>query len=71
MAGEELDRGPYIPVISDFISREIKRLESLKVEPDHKKRDFDTLDVLFRQFVTDVWTESWGDSSIARTSTIS
>lgn len=31
--GEELDKGPRIPEISDFIDREMGRLEEKKIEP--------------------------------------
>lgn len=29
MSGEELDRGPAIPIITDFVSSELARLEQL------------------------------------------
>ena len=54
-AGEELDQGPRIPVISDFISREIERLEALEVTPDKKRRDMDRLNTVFRDLVGRAW----------------
>jgi len=47
-AGREMDHSPKIPVISDFVDRELDRLTSVHVhEPLIKKPD--KLDAVFRQ----------------------
>ena len=55
--GEELDRGPRIPEISDFIDSEIDRLEKMKVDAGAPPAAvLERLDSVFRNMVN----ESWG-----------
>ena len=51
-AGNELDRGPKIPEIGDFIERELARLEQLRIERRRPECDLAGLDDLFRAFLT-------------------
>ena len=51
--GAELDRGPRIPVISDFLEREIGRLQA-ETQPVAKTRDTATLDRLFVDILKEV-----------------
>lgn len=53
--GEELDYGPRIPVISDFIDREIKRLEGKQFPDDTDQRSVDQLNGLFTSALNEVW----------------
>jgi uncharacterized protein len=46
-AGQELDRQPKIPVLSDFINTELARLEKIDVRP-REKPDFERLNEIFR-----------------------
>lgn len=55
MRGEELSRGPKNIIINDFVSTEISRLESLKLESKKKRPDNQKLDELFRQALVEVW----------------
>ena len=53
-AGEELDRGPRIPQISDFLVRELDRLAQRQA-PSSERRDAIRLDQVFRQCLIDVY----------------
>lgn len=55
MAGEELDRGPAIPVISAFCEAEIVRLQGLHPERTFEPPGFEPLTMLFRTFLAEVW----------------
>jgi predicted nucleotidyltransferase len=55
MKGEELDRGPAIPVISDFIRSELKRLEKEMPRRVNPKADSEKLNEFFRFALTTVW----------------
>ena len=50
MAGKESDKGPKIPVISEFIDEQIERLESVHAEPSNT-RDPETMDQTFRNIL--------------------
>jgi len=54
-AGDELDRGPRIPVISDFINSEMARLEQKQFVAALEKQPIETLNELFRSALTEVW----------------
>jgi uncharacterized protein len=54
-AGEELDRQPRIPVISDFIAREVERPESTHFEPGQRLPENDALNDFFREAVRGAW----------------
>ncbi|PIB34363.1 hypothetical protein BFP72_02460 [Reichenbachiella sp. 5M10] len=54
MAGDELDRAEPIPVLQNFISSEIARLNGLDTH-EFKAHDVQTLDQLFYQSLTEVW----------------
>jgi len=54
-AGAELDRGPRIEIISEFIEHEFERWETRDIA-DHKRTvSSDKLDELFRESLTEVW----------------
>lgn len=57
LAGDELDRGPRIPIISAFIERELDRLEQVTVEQDRPESDWAALNDLFRKLVREAWAE--------------
>ncbi|TVL98477.1 MAG: hypothetical protein CV087_21220 [Candidatus Brocadia sp. WS118] len=54
--GEELDYGPRIPVISNFIDREIERLEGKQFTDDTDQCSADQLNDLFRSALDEVWS---------------
>ncbi len=54
-AGDELDRGPRIAVISDFIERELTRLASTLPEYTKPQPDIPRLNRLFRAVLEHVW----------------
>lgn len=53
--GCELDDGPKIPRISDFIAREIERLEKKVVDHSEHKPTTDKLNEVFRASVNEAW----------------
>ena len=55
MAGDELDRGPAIPSISQFVAGELVRFETYKPPESSKARDFEPLNELFRRMLTAAW----------------
>lgn len=55
LAGEELDREPYIPILSQFIEQELARIEATTVAPDHSNTDTERLSDLFRETLEQVW----------------
>ena len=55
MQGEELDRGPAIPVISDFIRSELKRLEKEMPRRVNPKADSEKLNEFFRFALKTAW----------------
>jgi predicted nucleotidyltransferase len=55
MAGEELEEGPLIPPIQDFINNELSRLEELRVDHARKQIDRDDLNRVFRDCLALVW----------------
>ncbi|MGB1253237.1 MAG: nucleotidyltransferase domain-containing protein [Candidatus Promineifilaceae bacterium] len=52
--GKELARGPRIPVISDFVDVEIKRLSAMNFEYDVEKQPIETLNALFRAAIKEI-----------------
>lgn len=54
-AGNELDRGPRIAAISDFIDIELERVSSLQVEHHTPKPSIETLNTFFRRSITALW----------------
>jgi predicted nucleotidyltransferase len=55
MAGEELDRGPAIPVITEFVSSELSRLEQLHPERKVQYPGFKPLNELFRSVLSETF----------------
>jgi predicted nucleotidyltransferase len=53
-AGEELDRGPHIPVISSFLSLEVDRLSALQAPPARHASPA-RLDQVFRECLIDIY----------------
>lgn len=54
-AGVEMDEGPRIPIISDFIAREIVRFESLAAHMAKQETSIAPLNQLFRAMLHEVW----------------
>lgn len=56
--GEELDRGPRIDVISDYIERELARLESVQFGDEYIRPagPIDDYNLLFRAALEEVWS---------------
>lgn len=54
-SGEELDSGPKIPAISEFIEREIERLDAGVAAQVTPKPDIEKLNELFRRALDEVW----------------
>ena len=54
-AGAELDYGPCIPVISDFIESELIRLESNQDQYKSNAAPYDELDKIFQYALNEVW----------------
>ena len=53
--GQELDRGPAIPVISNFIQSELKRLEQEMPRQVNPKSDIERLNEVFRFALNTAW----------------
>lgn len=51
-AGAELDRGPRVPVISEFLQSEIARLEALPAPAHAERPDDEELDEAFRRLLS-------------------
>jgi uncharacterized protein len=56
MAGDELDRGPRIPPVSDFIARELERLKQFKPSHTMARQNFAPLNSLFREVLKRAWS---------------
>jgi predicted nucleotidyltransferase len=58
--GEELDRGPRIALISEFIESELARLENKRFEQEYDKprAPVDEFNDLFRSALDEVWSSS-------------
>lgn len=54
-AGAELDQGPRIPAISDFITSELARLEQTTSNQPDAARAVEPLNELFRSTLDEVW----------------
>jgi predicted nucleotidyltransferase len=57
-SGHELDRGPRVPVISDFLDRELARMEQVGFERRAGACSADELDGLFHSVLVEVWSET-------------
>ncbi|MHB9031244.1 MAG: nucleotidyltransferase domain-containing protein [Candidatus Latescibacterota bacterium] len=55
--GEDLDDRPHIPIIRDFITREMERLTGWEMEKEKLKRDAGPLNIVFREILGRVWGE--------------
>jgi uncharacterized protein len=53
--GVELDEGPRIPVISDFIESELSRLEGNQVDYKSNAAPYEVLDDIFRDALREAW----------------
>jgi len=54
-AGNELDRGPRIPALSDFIAAEIDRLDELRISRAPRIPPVEPLDALFQDQLREVY----------------
>ena len=59
-AGAELDRGPRIPVISDFIASELTRLENTASDRADPAPQVERLNEVFRSTLKEVWQSQHG-----------
>jgi predicted nucleotidyltransferase len=59
-AGAELDRGPRIPVISDFITSELTRLENTASDRTDPAPQVERLNEVFRSTLKEVWQSQHG-----------
>lgn len=55
-AGEELDRGPAIASISEFIASELSRLESFRPPRPDETPGLEPLNLLFRELIHCAWS---------------
>lgn len=55
LQGDELAKGPRIEMISDFIDKELSRLESEGVNFDSKSNSIEPLNDIFRNTLKEVW----------------
>ena len=53
--GEEMKLEPKIPVINDYIERELARLETARHDFVNPAADTEQLDRLFRRVIEEVW----------------
>lgn len=53
--GQELDREPRIPVISEFIEAELERLGNKSFDGNNSNADTERLDEVFRRVLEEVW----------------
>ena len=58
IAGEELDRGPAIPEISEFVEAELSRLNEVLIPEPVSTVSLNALDALFRETLDRVWQTS-------------
>lgn len=58
-AGAELDRGPRIEALSDFIEAEMARVEGAVGELPVPAPPIETLNQLFRDTLREVWSDGW------------
>ena len=57
--GDELDTGPRIVEINEFLEAELPRLrETLTAVPRRPKPDWDLLDGIFRDSLSEAWATS-------------
>ena len=56
--GQELDREPRIPIISEFIEKELDRLGKGKFEGNSFRPDTEKLDDLFRLALEEIWEKT-------------
>lgn len=55
---KELDYGPRIDVISDFVEGELERFESYSVDYEKHSAPVEKLDEIFLETLTEVWGSS-------------
>jgi len=60
IVGEELDEGPAIAVIQDFVNHELSRLESVTVHALRARIDWDQLNRVFRESLRRAWSSDTG-----------
>jgi uncharacterized protein len=60
-AGAELDHGPRIPAISDFIAGEMARLESIPANGVDSSQQIERLNQLFRATIEEIWDNQQQD----------
>ncbi|MEM9664832.1 MAG: nucleotidyltransferase domain-containing protein [Bacteroidota bacterium] len=56
-AGEELDQGPRIPALSDFVEHELNRLESGQLDHHRPSPDVEELNRFFRSALDTLWND--------------
>ncbi len=58
LSGDELDKGPKIPAISDFIDAELNRWANLEFPMNSIAYDVDKLNHIFRSSLDEVWNRN-------------
>jgi predicted nucleotidyltransferase len=58
--GEDLDNRPHIPVILDFITREMERRSGWELVKEKLTRDPEPLNEIFREILRGVWGKTCG-----------
>ena len=56
--GQELDKGPRIPIMSEFVAAELERLGSKKPDGNSFRPDTEKLDELFRWSLEIAWAKT-------------
>ena len=56
--GQELDKGPRIPIISEFVEAELERLGSKKPDGNSFRPDTEKLNELFRWSLEIAWSKT-------------
>lgn len=54
--GAELDQGPRVPSISNYLDAEIMRLRECRFDAEYQRPDLETLNQLFRSTLAEVWS---------------
>jgi uncharacterized protein len=58
LSGDELDKGPRVPILSDYIYSELERWEHLEIPARSNRMHGDRLDEFFRISLAEAWSRS-------------
>jgi predicted nucleotidyltransferase len=54
--GSELDRGPHIPILNDYIDRMIAKFQTSPIGSERSRTEPEVLDRLFRETISTSWS---------------